>query len=434
MSVTTRGLAEALAGIVGSSAVADAPVAGIAAADGHAPQWVVRPRTLDEAARVVALAHDEGLALVPRGGGHAQALGFLPERVDLVLDLGGLDAIVEHNPEDMTATVQAGVTAGALAARLAAHRQTLPLDPPGWSGRTIGGIAATGASGPLRMRYGTMRDLLLGVRFIQADGVLTWGGSRVVKSVTGYDVPKLLVGSLGTLAVLGELTLRLHPLPEAEATCLVPVASVDAGQDLAARLVDSTLQPNRLELLDGAALAACGLPPASAAVVVSFGSVASAVRAQQAVVTAEAGRLSTRVETMGPGFWRTYDRMLAATGTTRLAVSTLASRLAATAAEARAALGSAESVVVTAGAALGILRIALGAGEPAALATAVERLRAFVASDGGSVVVERGPAALRARVDPWGSVPPPALALMRALKQEFDPRRTLNPGRFVAGI
>jgi len=117
-----------------------------------------------------------------------------------------------------------------------------------------------------------------------------------------------------------------------------------------------------------------------------------------------------------------------------LEASTLASRLAATAAEARAALGSAERGVMTAGAALGILRIALGAGEPAALAAAIARLRAFVAPDGGSVVVERGPAALRTRVDPWGPVPPPALALMRALKQEFDPRRTLNPGRFVAGI
>jgi glycolate oxidase FAD binding subunit len=433
VSVTTRGLSEALSAIVGAS-VTDAPVAGIAPADGRSPQWVVRPRTLDEAARVVALAHDERLALVPRGGGHAQSLGFPPERVDLVLDLGGLDAIIEHNPEDMTATVQAGVTAGALAARLAAHRQTLPLDPPGWSGRTLGGIAATGASGPLRLRYGTMRDLLLGVRFIQADGVLTWGGSRVVKSVTGYDVPKLLVGSLGTLAVLGELTLRLHPLPEAEATCLVPVASVDAGQDLVARLVDSTLQPNRLELLDAAALAASGLPPASAAVVVSFGSVEPAVRAQRAAVTAEATRLGTRVETMGPGFWRTYDSMLTATGVTTLAVSTLASRLAATAAEARAALGPAGGGVMTAGAALGILRIALGAVEPVALAAAIERVRAFVAPDGGSVVVERAPAALRARVDPWGPVPSPALALMRALKQEFDPRRTLNPGRFVAGI
>src|SRR6185369_11075731 len=199
VSVTARALGDALTAIVGPAGVAEAAAARAAmAVDGREPQWVVRPRTLDEAAAVVALAHDEKLALIPRGRGTAQALGVPPERVDVVLDLAGLDTILEHNPEDMTATVQAGVTAGALAARLAAHRQALPLDPPGWGGRTVGGIAATAASGPLRARYGTMRDLLLGIRFVQADGVVTWGGAKVVKSVTGYDIPKLLVGSLGT--------------------------------------------------------------------------------------------------------------------------------------------------------------------------------------------------------------------------------------------
>jgi glycolate oxidase FAD binding subunit len=435
VSVTTRALAAALAAIVGPAGASDAPAARQAAAvDGREPQIVVRPRTLDEAARIVAVAHDEKLAVVPRGGGTALALGVPIERVDLVLDLAGLDAIVEHNPEDMTATVQAGVTAGALAARLAAHGQTLPLDPPGWNGRTLGGIAATAASGPLRARYGTMRDLLLGVRFVQADGVVTWGGARVVKSVTGYDVPKLLVGSLGTLAVLGELTLRLHPLPESEATCVVAVRSIDAAQELAALIVDSTLQPNRLELLDAAALAASGLPPAPAGVVVSFASVAPAVRAQQAAIAAAAGRMRTRAETMGPGFWRTYDRMLAGTGTTRLAVSTLATRVAATLEEARAALSGAGGVVMTGCASLGLLRVAIEQGAPALLAAAIERLRAFVAVDDGSVVIERGAPALRTDVDPWGAVPPPSLALMRALKQEFDPDRTLNPGRFVGGI
>ncbi|HEX2437250.1 MAG TPA: FAD-binding oxidoreductase [Methylomirabilota bacterium] len=434
MSVTTRALADALMSIVGAAAVREHPGGELVGADGRAPQVAVRPRDLGEAARVVAFAHDEKLTVVPRGAGRAQTLGFVPGRVDVVLDLGDLDAIVEHNPEDMTATVQAGVTGGALAARLAAHRQALPLDPPGWGSRTMGGIAATAASGPLRTRYGTMRDLLLGVRFIQADGVLTWGGARVVKSVTGYDIPKLLVGSLGTLAVLGELTVRLHPLPEAEATSLVALANFDAAQELIARLVDSTLQPSRLELLDAAALVASSLPRAAAAIIVSFGSVEAAVRAQQAAVTAEASRMRTRPETMGPGFWRTYDRMLAETGTTRLAISTLSSRVGATATEAAAALAGTPGVVMTAAAALGVVRIAIGGGDTAALAAAIERLRGFVAGDGGSLVIERGPAALRARIDPWGSVPAPSLHLMRALKQEFDPERTLNPGRFVAGL
>src|SRR6202008_238662 len=106
--------------------------------------------------RVLALAHDEGLAVVPRGSGSAQALGAPPERVDRALDLGRLDKILEHSPADLPVTVQAGGPAGALAAALAARRQTLPLDPPGWSRRTLGGIAATAASGPLRLRYGAM--------------------------------------------------------------------------------------------------------------------------------------------------------------------------------------------------------------------------------------------------------------------------------------
>jgi glycolate oxidase FAD binding subunit len=435
VSATTRTLGVMLAEIVGLDGVSADPGARAAAAvDGHEPQWVVRPRALEDAARIVALAHDEKLTVVPRGRGTTMALGAPPARVDVVLDLTGLDAIVEHNPDDMTATVQAGVTAGALAARLAAHRQMLPLDPPGWSERTLGGIAATGASGPLRLRYGTMRDLLLGARFVQADGVLTWGGARVVKSVTGYDVPKLLVGSLGTLAVLAELTLRLHPLPEAEATCLVSMASLDDAERLAATIVDSTLQPSRLELLAATALTACGLPPAAAGLVISFGSVEPAARAQQTAVSAAAARGGGRVETMGPAFWRTYDRMLARTGDTRLRITTLASRTAATLAEAGAALAGADGVVMTACAPLGVLRVAVGQGDPALLAGAVERLRAFAAADGGSVVIERGAVALRTRVDPWGPVALPALELMRALKVELDPQRTLNPGRFVGAI
>jgi len=281
-------------------------------------------------------------------------------------------------------------------------------------------------------RYGALRDLLLGVRFVQADGVITWGGAKVVKSVTGYDVPKLMVGSLGTLGVIGELTLRLHPLPETEATCLLVLRRAADAFDVVARIVDSTVQPHRLELLDAGALAACGLPAAPAGLVVSIGSVEAAVRAQQAMVAAEATRVRARVETMGPGFWRSYDRVLAEAGPTVLRIATLASRVDAALEEARGALGG--EALITACPALGLLRAAVRAPEPAPLARAVERLRAFVAPDDGAVVIERASTALRESVDPWGPIAPGPLALMRALKQQFDPRGTLNPGRFVGGI
>jgi glycolate oxidase FAD binding subunit len=339
--------------------------------------------------------------------------------------------VVEYNPDDLTISVQAGITAGALAARLRPHGQALPLDPPGWSTRTLGGMTATQASGPLRLRYGTMRDLLLGVRFAQADGVLTWGGAKVVKSVTGYDVPKLMVGALGTLGVLAELTLRLHPAPEFEGAWLASFRSTAQAQECAAMVLDSTVQPSRLEMLDDRALTACGLPVAAAALAVSIATVEPAVRAQESQLADMVKRAHGRLETMGTSVWRAYDRTLAAPGGVMLRIGTVPSRLAATYAEARAAL---DGAAVAGCAALGALRARVGGGDTAALARGLERLRAFVADVDGGVVVERGPRALRAAVDPWGPVPAPALAVMRAIKAEFDPTGVLNPGRFVGGL
>lgn len=432
MSVTARSLAGALGAVLGADGLRDdAASLAAAAVDGVTPRWVARPASVEQLAQVLALAREEALAVMPRGSGSSLEQGHPPPRVDLVVELRRLDAVVEHNPDDLTASVQAGITGGALAARLTPHRQALPLDPPAFSSRTLGGMAATQASGPQRLRYGTMRDLLLGVRFVQADGVVTWGGAKVVKSVTGYDVPKLMVGALGTLGVLAELTLRLHPIPEHEGTWLASFRSMAQAQECVAGLLESTVQPSRLEILDDRALAACGLPVAAAALAISIGTVEPAVRAQEAQVAEAVQRARGRFETMGMSFWRAYDRTLAAGGAVTLRIGTVPARLAATCAETRAALPSA---AVTGGAALGALRARVDGGDVAAVARGIERLRAVVADVDGGVVIERGPRALRAAVDPWGPVPAPALAVMRAIKHEFDPTGVLNAGRFVDGL
>ena len=432
MSVTTRSLSGALAAVVGPDGFHDAaPALARAAVDGMLPRWLVSPATPEQLAQVLALARAEEVAVVPRGSGGNLEHGGVPRRVDLVLDLRRLVAVVEHNPDDLTISVQAGMTAGALAARLAPHRQALPLDPPGWSERTLGGIASTNASGPLRMRYGTMRDLLLGVRFVQADGVLTWGGAKVVKSVTGYDIPKLLVGAVGTLGVLVELTLRLHPVPDVEGAWLATFRSTEQAQECVAMLLASTLQPNRLEILDDRALAACGLPPAAAALAVSIATVEPAVRAQEAALADLVARAAGSVETLNASIWGAYDRMLAAAGGVTLRIGTVPSRLAATLGETRSAFSTA---AVAGCAALGALRARVDVGDVATLARGIERLRASVADVDGGVMVERGPRALREAIDPWGPVPPPALAVMRGLKAAFDPTGVLNPGRFVGGL
>jgi len=407
-----------------------------AAIDGRTPRFIVRPASIDHVAAVLAIAWDENLAVVPRGAGTALGLGAAPSRVDVVLDLTGLDHVLEDNPDDLTVSVEAGMTAGGLAERLAGRRQWLPMDPPGWRRRTLGGMIATNAAGPLRARYGALRDLVLGVRFVQADGVVTWGGARVVKSVTGYDVPKLMVGALGTLGVLCELTLRLQPMPEAEQTWLAPFTSVEAAQAFAARVVNSPLQPMRLELLNEAALRVCQAPSAPFGVAVAIGSAHPAVREQGEALAVLASGEKVRVAAVGEDLWTRYDAALTpAEDEVILRIGSLPSRLADTVEVIERAFPAAErAVLITGCAALGSLRVAITGADVETVKRLVEEMRGLTADFGGAVVVESAPTSVRAAFDPWGPVEPAALGLMRAIKQEFDARGVLNPGRFVGGL
>ena len=439
MSVAARSIGEAFVAVAGRERVRDdAQALDAATVDGLRPRWVVRPASLEQLSRILALASDGRLAVVPRGSGSSLELGHPPQRLDLVLDLAGLDQAIEYNPDDLTITVQAGISAGALAARLAPHRQWLPLDPPGGAARTVGGIVATNASGPRRVRYGTSRDLLLGVRFVQADGVVTWGGSKVVKSVSGYDVPKLMVGALGTLGVLAELTLRLHPLPDAERSWLALFENARAAQALAERVVDSALQPSRLELFNARALQLVSAESAGAGVAVSIGSVDEAVREQGERLTALARSSAGRIVPLPQGFWRAAESaMVPPESATVLHVAALADRLAGTIGAVEDAFGvvaPAADVRLSGCAALGMLRVVVGGATAPETAAVTARIRALVDEVGGSVVVARGSVELRRAVDPWGPVEPQALALMRALRDEFDPGRVLNPGRYVGGL
>jgi glycolate oxidase FAD binding subunit len=439
MPVAARSIGEALVSIAGRQGVRDdADALAAAAVDGLRPGWVVRPGSIDQLSRVLALAHDAGLAVIPRGSGSALELGSPPTRADLVVDLRGLDDVIEYNPADLTVSVQAGVSAGALAARLAPHRQWLALDPPGAATRTLGGIAATNSSGPLRARYGTLRDLLLGVRFVQADGVVTWGGSKVVKSVSGYDVPKLMVGALGTLGVLAELTLRLHSRPDAERSWLVGLASAAQAQAFVERVIASPLQPSRIEIFNGEMLKQLSAESSGAGVAVSIGSVAEAVREQGERLGAMAKIGRAQIVPLPDGFWIAAESALTCPpGWTALHVVSLADRLADTigAIEKAARTTASRAEVRLSGcAALGTLRVLLGGASVAEVAAIATRVRHHIAAIGGSAVVARGAAELRKAVDPWGPIEPGSFALMRALRDEFDPRRVLNPGRYVGGL
>ena len=435
--VLTRALEE-ITGL--GQVVVESAALAAAAVDGLTPRWIARPASVEQVARLLALAAAESLAVTPRGGGSSLALGYPPRRLDLVLDLGRLEGVLDYVPEDMVASVQCGISLDALAGRLGQHGQRLPLDPAPGGGRSVGGVLATAASGPLRLRYGTGRDLLLGVRFVQADGVVTWGGARVVKSVTGYDVPKLLVGSLGTLGVLAEATVRLHPIPSAWGAWLWTFETTATASAFIAAVVDSAIQPERLVLLDpGGARTAADAAPEGAAVAVSIASTAEAVAAQRDALYALAVGHGGRATEIGAGAWSRLGSALAAPVVVRIAGEparlghwlTTLEHVARDGRIGLIAMGEASS---------GVLRAALRApdrdGIPAAawLAGAVSGLRAALAPEGGSLVVERAPRTMKDTVDVWGPVAPEPLAIMRRLKAEFDPAGILNPGRFVGGL
>ena len=204
---------EELLAIVGVESVQAMSALDAYNVDGRAPWAVIIPGDINQLAAVLALAHREKLAVVPWGGGTTMAMGHPPERLDLVLSLARLDRVLEHEPADLTACVQAGITMAALQAQLGSRRQWWPVDPPLAATATVGGVLASNASGPKRLLYGTARDLLIGITVVHADGAISKAGGKVTKNVTGYDMMKLYIGSLGTLAVIAEATLKLRPIP-----------------------------------------------------------------------------------------------------------------------------------------------------------------------------------------------------------------------------
>src|SRR5213076_1725908 len=233
--------------------------------EGRTPDTAIFPGSVEEVSAVIARVSELGLPVIPWGGGTAASVGMPSARAGLVLGLRRLNRLVEHEPGDLTVTVEAGMTVGELQAALSGRGQWLSLDPADAERATIGGVLATNASGPRRHLYGTARDLLIGLTVVTADGAIVKGGGKVVKNVAGYDLPKLFIGAFGTLGVIVEATLKLRPRPDADRVVVARFERLkDAG--VAARTVmASDLLPSALELLDGEAIRALGLGGAEGA-------------------------------------------------------------------------------------------------------------------------------------------------------------------------
>jgi glycolate oxidase FAD binding subunit len=378
------------------------------------------PETAQEAARLLRGCAADGLAVRIAGGG-TKPWGRPGGECAVELRTGALDAIVEHNRGDLTAVVQPGVSLHALDEAFGEAAQMLAIDPPLGvdDAATIGGLVATGDSGPLRHRYGAARDLVLGITAALPDGSLVRAGGKVIKNVAGYDLAKLFSGSFGTLGLITELAVRLHPRPPAQATATGTTDDPALLQRAAIALAASSLEA---QALDVRWEAHAGM------VLARFAGVAAPAQAAAAErLLAGAGVDAAATEDDDALWRRQREAQRAADGGAVVRVSGRPSALAETCVAAQVA-----DATLVGRAALGISWIALPAAAPGELVTAIARLRTVLAPS--PCVVLDAPASVRAHLDPWDHPDDAALELMRRVKERFDPARVCNPGIFVGGI
>jgi glycolate oxidase FAD binding subunit len=377
---------------------------------GVVPREVVRPTTVGEVAEVLRAAAADRLSVVAVGGRTKTSWAAPPAFCDLLLDTTGLDRVVEHVAGDLVVVAEAGVRLRDLQAQLGDAGQLLGLDPPE-EVATLGGVVSANASGPRRLRYGTVRDLLIGTTVVLADGTVASAGGKVVKNVAGYDLGKLYTGAHGTLGVVVSTTWRLHPVPPARRAVVVELADASEAGPLAVRLNGSVLTPSAVELLGTAA--------GPGRLVVVFESIEQSVVAQARAA----------VELLGSG--QESDELPAEFGRRPGGPDDVLLRLAhlpTALPHVLAALPAGSRI--SASAATGVTYAAVdAAGAPAAL----PRLRAALAPFDGTAVVLHAPATVRDELDHWGPVGD-ALDLMRRVKERFDPERRMSPGRFVGGL
>ncbi len=412
------------------------PPAGGPLGDGRYASATDRPRSPGELGDVVARRVAEGYAIYPQGGSTALDYGGTPRSPGVAVDLRGLDRVVDYPVADMTITVEAGITLAALRATLAAHGQRAAIEAPRADRATLGGIFATNTSGPRRFGLGRPRDQIIGIRYVDAEGRAIKGGGRVVKNVAGYDLPKLLTGSMGTLGIIAELTLKVRPAPEASALAWARCRSLAEASRALERLNTSGTRPVALELLGAAAAVEVGreggLPVADWVIVVGFEGNAAAVAWEVDRLAIELGRTDTVVREgadAGPLWDALVESQAAGIGAVGLAANLKPS----------AAPGFVAAIdpgrwSVQAHAGNGIVRADWrGEADLGAIAPEVDRLRAEASRLGGSLVLPRCPADWKARLLVWGDARPDR-AIAERVKFALDPRGVLNPGRFVGTI
>lgn len=462
----TRGRAEAVAAQLAQKfgetniCADDATLAGYEV-DGMRPGAAVFAKSAEEIAELLRFAGAEKLAVIPCGGRTKLGIGMPPARYDIALDLSRMNKVLAYEPRDLTLGVEPGMRFSALALKLAAEKQFLPLNPPFLERATVGGILAADSASPLRHAYGGPRDFILGLEFVTGEGVIAKSGGRVVKNVSGYDLQKLLIGSLGTLAVITRANFKTFPTPPAQVVFVAAFETMGTALAFCRAFMQSPLgamqveviSPESARVLKAKAAMEIALPNGRWSAVISAGGNEKVVeRHRREVPSLAAQSKATEVTALGD----TTDSMRVAaallgsirefpsivlSAEAKAVIFRIAALPSAMEAVAQKLIGVAAEHSIRTALDLrpyGLIYLALlpssdAPSQPEQLASASAAV--FRAADelGSKARIEFAPAELKRAVNVWGAARPD-FELMRRVKKVFDAGSVLSPGRFAGGI
>jgi glycolate oxidase FAD binding subunit len=398
---------------------------GAVTIDGVIASDRLTPTSAQDMAEVLAEAATRGRAVVPIGGGTALSMGNLPERVDLALSTERLSEIIDYEPTDLVLSVGAGARLGHVQAILGEHGQRLPIDPPGGADATIGGLIATARWGPLRYSAGTLRDLLIGISVAHPSGTVSKAGGMVVKNVSGYDMPRLYHGSLGTLGVITSANFKVLPLPRAEATILIgyaePVQAFAAASDLRSNQAGlAALEVTRQE----------GLWTLATRIEGREQTVDAIARQITATAAGDVTRLDSEASRL---WWVQYvaQQQSSPSGEVLIRCGVRPKETATLARSLTAAMEDLEIAVpyLAASPGLGVVVLRIEPGTQGSATWLAEMQSVFLALADSATILS-APPVWKQGIDVWGRLPE-GFEVMKSLRQEFDPTRTINPGRFA---
>ena len=424
--------------------------------DGKKPKVIVSPRTIDEVSKIVAHANQQHLTIIPRGNGTKMGMGGIPKKMDIIFSTDRLNRITDSDCENLTLSAEGGITLSEVQKSLAkvGKGYFLPLDPPFTDKATLGGIVATNSSGPKRLLYGTARDLIIGTKAVFPNGDIVVSGGKTVKNVSGYDMCKLLIGSYGTLGILCEMTFKLLPLPEKEATLSLSFAKLEEADGFARQVRSSQLIPSSIEILNAIAVKnmkySISMPPnGNYLVAIGLDGVAESIDRQISEMSEmskkhgvlEAVTLDSEKHQV---FWialrdfyngliQSYPNLISLKSNFLISKS-------------GEMLGSYEKITSEFGmdcafichSGNGILYSYILAeknlrSKIESFVELIGKLTSEAVKNEGNLIVESSPLLIKKKVDVWGQSRSDYL-VVRRLKEQIDPAGILNIGRFVGGI